>query len=974
MGIQIPVEAQFDAADVERAIQTFTQQVNKMGAAVAQANKLKYQPIDKATLDNMRQLQAQFESLKKISGGFNQRLKATGQGGAGFFDIDWARMYDNPAERARRMRRAFEYVSSGVAGGFSGMPAPPPAPAPTPGGGGGGGAPQHPGPGAGGGWGNAGRRIVSSGLRSAGPVGGVADNALSAGLTGGAMAGLAGLVGGIVALGIGKAIGAVMGKVNDAQREFIQYDTLKRTLGDVNVSFGVLKETLREASKSIDVTFEEGQKLGTEFAKISGMAPGQYKTLAGEVQIGGGFGRSFGLDPSAGNAFFAQMRQFQVTGNERDSRRLALLIGESIGKSGAFSKADEMLQAIASYTAQQTRMGLVSGNSAGYAGMLSGLIGSRTPGLDPAGSANLLSRVNSAITGGGSAGEAGQNFLYMALGRRLGLDPIQTQILQEQGAFGTGAATFGSGSLYARYAERFGMASPGTAAGSSSTNLQMLMQQFHKVYAGRPELMANAMSNFFGINTNQAMALALQTPDNLGGIAERLQRGGFDLSKLSATGIESLARINSGGRDVLEAQAQSLRSRTGADALNAEEEKRLRIALASGNDDDLRDVLTQLTASREQEKTDGSETRRATVGMLNLQQELAGKLVPLFTDMRAGILYLAGDKGKVGPMGIQKAMLEAESRERKESIGVQYEDRIKAAGKEVQDARARHQTAWEAFRQNGADMPPEQQEAARAELKKLMDDRVAAEQRVRDIAAEREKALGDEDARLKKDLRDLTSKAYASNSPGTKPTVAVPVGVTPDNITGGPGTAGNLKGDSWLMAQLAETDRRLGLPSGTSAAQMDQESSWNPTARSGAGAMGLAQVMPETLRSLEERFGRKLNPDDPRDAVLIQRELMRENLARFGNVEDALRAYNGGWDMGKWGNRETSEYVPKIMSKRGMYSTALPDGAKPAAGQDQTQRIAVEGTFTLNKPDGTPAAAPVQINKQVGAPTAFGAK
>lgn len=749
--VKIKVGAQFDPADVERAIQRFTDSVNRMGSAVASANKIKYQPIDKATLDNMRQLQAQFESLKKISGGFNQRLKSTGQGNAGFFDIDWARMYDNPAERSRRMRQTYEYVTAGVGGGFSGSATPTPVPRPAPGGGAGQEPPRTPGTT----WGGAGRNIVSAGLRSAGPVGGVADNALSVGMSGGATAGLAGLVGGIVALGIGKAIGAVMGKVNDAQREFVQYDMIKRTLGDVNVNFGVLKESLRAASKSIDVTFEEGQKLGTEFAKISGMAPDQYKTLADEVRIGGGFGRSFGLEPGVGNNFFAQMRQFQVTGNELESRRLALMIGESIGKSGAFSKADEVLQAIASYTSQQTRLGLVSGNVGGYAGMLSGLVGSRTPGLDVAGSANLLSRVNSSIAGGGNAGEAGQNFLYAALGRRLGLDPIQTQILQEQGAFGTGSATFGPGSVYARYAERYRMATPGTAAGSSDTTLQMLMQQFRKNYADRPELMANAMSNFFGISTNQAMALALQTPDSLGGIEKTLEDSGFDWRKLTPNGIGALASIQNGGRDVLDAQAHSLRSRTGIDALNAEEEKRLCIAQTSGNDDDLRAELIKLTASREQEKTDGSETRRATVGLLNLQQELAGKLVPLFTDMRAGILYLAGDKGKVGPMSIQKAILEAESRERKEAIGVQYDDKIKEAGQAALDAKKRHQDAVETFRQNGSSMTPEQQDGSRAELKRLMDVKAATERKVRDLETERTKALGEEDTRLKKDLRDV---------------------------------------------------------------------------------------------------------------------------------------------------------------------------------------------------------------------------
>lgn len=205
--------------------------------------------------------------------------------------------------------------------------------------------------------------------------------------------------------------------------------------------------------------------------------------------------------------------------------------------------------------------------------------------------------------------------------------------------------------------------------------------------------------------------------------------------------------------------------------------------------------------------------------------------------------------------------------------------------------------------------------------------------------------------------------------------MAVPAGVTADNITGGPGTTGNLRGNPWLLGQLADTDRRLGLPSGTSAAQFDQESGWNPTALSKAGAKGLAQVMPENMKELEKRAGRKLNPYDPRDAVWIHRELMRDNLKQFGTVEDALRAYNGGWRMGNWSNPETAAYVPSFMAKRGQYSTPIPDGAKPSSTQaDSTQRVsvAVEVSGTLNNPNGTPAGTLAPVNKTVGAPSAFG--
>lgn len=929
-GVQIPVEAKFDASDIEATIAKFKTEMNKLAASIASANKIKFNPIDRATLDDIRKVQAQFDSLKKISGGLRDRLKATGQGGAGFFDIDWARMYDDSGVRARQMRKAFEYVAAGTGASFYSPAAPAPA-AP-------GGVPPRPpappsqpaSPGAGGG--GIGRKIIGSGLNAMGPIGGVANNALSAGLTGGAVAGLAGLAGGLVALGIGKAIGAVREKIGAAEQEFVGYDTLKRVLGDVNVSFGVLKDSLRASSESLDLTYSEGQKLGLEFAKVSGMMSDQYKTLAEETRIGGGFGRSFGLDPRESNQFFAQMRQFQVTSNESDSRRLALMISEGIAKSGAFAKADEVLQAISSYTAQQTRLGLTAANASGYTGLLAGLVGSRTPGLDVAGSANLLMRVNSSIASGGAAGEAGQNFLYMALGRRLGLDPIQSRILQEQGAFGTGAGTFGRNSLYAKFASKYGLGTPGTAAGSNATNLQMIMSQLQSVYAGKPELMLSAMSNLFGVNTSQAMALATIDPKNLNGLSDRLSRNGIDLKSVNATGLSRIAQIEANGN-------------------LSESEK----------DRQIKEV-----AAKEQERTEGSETRRTIVGVQNEIQKLAGALVGPINSMRDGILYLAGAKDGKGPMAIAKAVREAEAGERKQSVIADYDARIKAARGDVSKARSEHDAVWNDFRNKmmkggSGSVTPEERESVQRKLKELQDAQDEASARILALQKEKEQALGEEEKRLKDDLDNL--KKTASTSPGA------------GGSSGGSGAApspgaGNTRGDGDTMKQLAETDRMLGLPPGTSAAQIMQESGFDPKAVSKKGAMGLAQVMPSTLRSLEKRFGRKLNPYDKNDAILIHRELMRENMAHFGNVDDALRAYNGGWDKSAWGNDETRNYVPSIKGRRDFYSMALPAGAdKNPGGQAKVQ---IEGSFTLNSPNGSPAAAPAQINKQVGVPLSFG--
>lgn len=73
------------------------------------------------------------------------------------------------------------------------------------------------------------------------------------------------------------------------------------------------------------------------------------------------------------------------------------------------------------------------------------------------------------------------------------------------------------------------------------------------------------------------------------------------------------------------------------------------------------------------------------------------------------------------------------------------------------------------------------------------------------------------------------------------------------------------------------------------AAQLKQESGFDPTARSGAGAQGIAQFMPGTARTLGLR-----DPFDPAQAIPAQAKLMATLLRRFGSVQLALAAYNAG--------------------------------------------------------------------------------
>ena len=97
---------------------------------------------------------------------------------------------------------------------------------------------------------------------------------------------------------------------------------------------------------------------------------------------------------------------------------------------------------------------------------------------------------------------------------------------------------------------------------------------------------------------------------------------------------------------------------------------------------------------------------------------------------------------------------------------------------------------------------------------------------------------------------------------------------------------------------------------------VSQESGFNPNARSGAGAVGLTQLMPGTAAGLGVT-----NPLDPAQSLQGGAKYLREQLDRFGGDEKlALAAYNAGpGAVQKFGGvppyRETQNYVTSVMGK-----------------------------------------------------------
>ncbi len=140
------------------------------------------------------------------------------------------------------------------------------------------------------------------------------------------------------------------------------------------------------------------------------------------------------------------------------------------------------------------------------------------------------------------------------------------------------------------------------------------------------------------------------------------------------------------------------------------------------------------------------------------------------------------------------------------------------------------------------------------------------------------------------------------------------------NPTTTAGSAAPVAGAAYVP-MIEQAAARNGLDPALLYGLIEQESGFDPSARSGAGAAGLTQLMPSTAASLGVA-----DPLNPAEAIEGGARYLAEQMRQFGgNASDALAAYNAGpGAVQQYGGvppyAETQQYVSKVLGYATAYS------------------------------------------------------
>jgi flagellum-specific peptidoglycan hydrolase FlgJ len=579
---------------------------------------------------------------------------------------------------------------------------------------------------------------------------------------------------GALAFGAVKAVGAIKDKVNDAQDEATAYTDLRHAIGQTETDFGLLRASLRDAANGLGVANNEVVQLGSQFAKMAGVAPGGERALGADVRTSIAFSRSYGLDPSQGIGLFASARHFGVTSNDAQNRRLAMMIGDAVGNAGSFAKMPDMIAAVENFTERAGRATLgAAPNMDAYLDQMSKLTGLHMNGLDTQGAASIVGQMTNAWHAGGGMGEASRNFRMRSMTNALpGFNAFDLDYVNAADPNATVQQAFGPSSSAYRAAQsrgdkaRLSQLDRYVKKSGNRTLGEIDMDSLFAEYGKDTPMLAEALSKHTGISVPQSYAVieARQKGRTVGMTEATLRELGVNPSAMKAD-YSTLAQMHGASADDLRKTARSyLKDGALAPSLRGALKDRLDGATGDGGEgvETLRKSLIQIAATVGTPKDEGEQVRSAVVDLKNITQDMASHLVPFTNDIRAGVLSIA--EKIVGKS--DERLKDVEAREfspAERSLRSTYDDAMKerdAALQQAPNARVAEIDAQIAeFKLHHKGDDP----ATKATLKRLEDQRKQFESS--DYSAKQQAAL---DAANKKlaDVREKIAKAAENEGAG----------------------------------------------------------------------------------------------------------------------------------------------------------------------------------------------------------------
>jgi soluble lytic murein transglycosylase-like protein len=172
---------------------------------------------------------------------------------------------------------------------------------------------------------------------------------------------------------------------------------------------------------------------------------------------------------------------------------------------------------------------------------------------------------------------------------------------------------------------------------------------------------------------------------------------------------------------------------------------------------------------------------------------------------------------------------------------------------------------------------------------------------------------------------DFESALQAATTADATTTDVVPLSDQGYGAAGAGADLGASAGSSEYTPLIEQAAARYGVDPAVLHGLIQQESGFDPSAQSSAGAAGLTQLIPGTAASLGVA-----NPLDPAESIEGGARYLGQLMSEFGgNTEEALAAYNAGpGAVQQYGGippyAETESYVSKVLGYAEAYRRSQP--------------------------------------------------